>query len=82
MKNFLHGLFHDDSLRPSMSKTILFLVAIISSVIMIKLTVYHQMSVDYFISFLAFGTGHASMSKYLDKKGVNHNGDTPDPSSK
>lgn len=52
----------------SQAKTISVLVAIIASLIMIKLTLMSGMSIEYFIAYLAYGTGHANMSKFLDSR--------------
>ena len=82
MIQFVRELFRDDSGRPSLSKTILGACALIACVVIVKLTYMKELTPEYYLIFLSFATGHASMSKYLDKKGVNHNGDTPDPSGK
>lgn len=65
---FVKDLFHDDSGRASMSKTILGIVTIIACVIMLKMTYNDKMSAEYFLMFLSFGTGHASLNKFLDAK--------------
>ncbi len=67
-RKILNDLFCDDSGRLSLSKTILGIVTIIACVIMLKLTYNQQMSPEYFLIFLSFGTGHASLNKFLDTK--------------
>jgi hypothetical protein len=44
------------------------LVAIAATVFMWKLVILGGMSIDYFIAYLAFGTGNSGLNKFLDTR--------------
>ena len=44
------------------------MVAVSATIFMWKMVLLHEVTAEYFIAYLAFGTGHASLSKFLDKK--------------
>ena len=52
--------------RYSSARVIGMLVAIAATVFMWKLVLLGGMSIDYFIAYLAYGTGTASLNKFLD----------------
>jgi hypothetical protein len=52
----------------SHAKVIAMLVAIAATVFMWKLILLGGMSLDYFIAYLAYGTGHQTLNKYLDNR--------------
>jgi hypothetical protein len=54
--------------RYSSSRVIAMLVAIASTVFMWKLILLGGMSIEYFIAYLAYGTGTVSLNKFLDSR--------------
>lgn len=52
----------------SHSRIIALLVAIGATVFMWKLILLGGMSIEYFIAYLAYGTGYQTMNKFLDNK--------------
>ena len=54
--------------RYSHSRVIAMLVAIFSTMLIIKLTWGGGLTIDYFIAYLSFGVGHQSLNKFLDNK--------------
>lgn len=54
--------------RYSHARLIALLVAMAATVFMWKLILLGGMSLEYFIAYLAYGTGHQSLNKYLDNK--------------
>lgn len=54
--------------RYSHSRVIAMLVAIAATIFMWKLIILGGMSLEYFIAYLAYGTGHQSLNKYLDNR--------------
>lgn len=54
--------------RPSLAKNILFIGAVISSALMVKLVWTAKMEVEYLVIYLAFCSGHNLLSKFLDGK--------------
>jgi len=54
--------------RYSSARVIAMLVAIAATVFMWKLVILGGMSIDYFIAYLAYGTGTASLNKFLDTR--------------
>jgi hypothetical protein len=54
--------------RYSHARLIALLVAIAATVFMWKLIIMGGMSLEYFIAYLAYGTGHQSLNKFLDIK--------------
>jgi hypothetical protein len=45
------------------------LVAFAATIFMWKLIILGGMSLEYFIAYLAYGTGHQTINKFLDKRG-------------
>ena len=54
--------------RYSSSRLIALLVAFAATVFMWKLVILGGMTIDYFMAYLAYGTGTASLNKFLDNK--------------
>lgn len=54
--------------RYSSARVIAMLVAIAATVFMWKLVILGGMSIDYFLAYLAYGTGSAGLNKYLDNR--------------
>jgi len=54
--------------RYSSARVIAMLVAIAATVFMWKLVILGGMSIDYFVAYLAYGTGTAGLNKFLDNK--------------
>lgn len=52
----------------SAGKIVLMLTSVAATVFMWKLIIAGGMSLDFFIAYLAFGSGHSNISKWLDKK--------------
>lgn len=76
MKNLFMRIVNifDDSLKDnatghySHARIIAMLVAFAATIFMWKLIIMGGMSIDYFISYLAYGTGSAGLGKYLDNR--------------
>lgn len=64
----------DDSLKDnatgqySHARIIAMLVAFAATIFMWKLIIMGGMSIDYFISYLAYGTGAQTLNKFLDNR--------------
>ncbi len=54
--------------RYSSSRLIALLVAVAATVFMWKLVILGGMTIDYFMAYLAYGTGTAGLNKFLDTK--------------
>lgn len=54
--------------RYSSSRVIAMLVAIAATVFMWKLVIVGGMSIEYFLAYLAYGTGTAGLNKFLDNR--------------
>ena len=54
--------------RYSSSRVIALLVAVAATVFMWKLVILGGMTIDYFMAYLAYGTGTAGLNKFLDTK--------------
>lgn len=54
--------------RYSSARIISMLVAIAATVFMWKLVLLGGMSIDYFLAYLAYGSGNAGLNKFLDNK--------------
>lgn len=54
--------------RYSSARVIAMLVAIAATVFMWKLVILGGMSIEYFLAYLAYGTGTSGLNKYLDNK--------------
>jgi hypothetical protein len=54
--------------RYSSARVIAMLVAVAATIFMWKLVILGGLSIDYFIAYLAYGTGTASLNKFLDNK--------------
>lgn len=53
----------------SHARVIAMLVAFAATIFMWKLIILGGMSLEYFIAYLAYGTGHQTLNKFLDKRG-------------
>jgi len=67
-KIFKESLQDNATGRYSSARVIAMLVAIASTVFMWKLVILGGMSIEYFIAYLAYGTGTASLNKFLDNR--------------
>jgi hypothetical protein len=56
--------------RYSSTRIISMLVAIAATVFMWKLVILGGMSIDFFLAYLAYGSGNAGLNKFLDNKDV------------
>ena len=54
--------------RYSSARVISMLVAIAATVFMWKLVILGGMTIDYFLAYLAYGTGSAGLNKFLDNR--------------
>lgn len=54
--------------RYSSARVIAMLVAIAATVFMWKLVIVGGMSIEYFLAYLAYGTGTQSLNKFLDNR--------------
>lgn len=52
----------------SHARVIAMLVAIAATVFMWKMILLGGMGIEYFIAYLAYGTGHQTLNKFLDKR--------------
>lgn len=54
--------------RYSHSRVIAMFIALAATVFMWKLIILGGMSIEYFLAYLAYGTGYQGMNKFLDNK--------------
>lgn len=54
----------------SHSRVIAMIVAIAATVFIWKLIILGGMSIEYFVAYLAYGTGHQTLNKFLDYRGA------------
>ena len=54
--------------RYSHARVIAMLVAFAATMFIWKLIILGGMSIEYFIAYLAYGTGHQSLNKFLDNR--------------
>lgn len=54
--------------RYSHARVIAMLVALAATMFIWKLIILGGMSIEYFIAYLAYGTGHQSLNKFLDNR--------------
>ena len=77
-KIFRETLQDNTTAKYSHAKVIALLVCIAATVFMWKLIILGGMTLSYFLAYLAYGTGHQTLNKFLDgKKNGNGNGSTP-----
>jgi len=70
---FRESLQDNTTGKYSHAKVIAMLVCIAATVFMWQLIITGGMSLEYFISYLAYGTGSQSINKFLDiKRGNGH----------
>jgi len=62
--------------RYSSSRVIAMLVAIAATVFMWKLVLLGGMNIEYFVAYLAYGTGTSSLNKFLDNRDTTRSGNT------
>lgn len=67
-KIFKESLQDNATGRYSSSRVIAMLVAIAATVFMWKMVIIGGMTIEYFISYLAYGTGSAGLNKFLDNR--------------
>lgn len=67
-KLFRESLQDNATGRYSSSRVIAMLVAIAATVFMWKLVLLGGMSIEYFLAYLAYGTGTQSLNKFLDNR--------------
>lgn len=68
VKLFLKGLLQDKSGKYSHARIISTFVAIAATVFIWKLILLGGMGVEYFVAYLAYGTGTQTLNKFLDGK--------------
>lgn len=66
-------LTSDDSGKLSLAKSILIWTAITAFIVVWKLAVTGNLTIEFFSVFLAWGSGHTLTSKWLDTKSVADN---------
>jgi hypothetical protein len=54
--------------RYSSTRVISMLVAVAATVFMWKLVILGGMSIEYFLAYLAYGSGNAGLNKFLDNR--------------
>lgn len=54
--------------RYSHARVIAMLVAVAATIFMWKLIILGGMNLEYFVAYLAYGTGHQGLNKYLDNR--------------
>ena len=69
MFDYIKTLLRDDSGKPSLAKHILLFGFWFVMIYMFKLAVLHEVTIDYFIAFIGFISGHNLLSKLVDTKG-------------
>jgi len=69
LKKIFTQSLQDPDGRYSHARVIAMLVAIAATVFMWKLVILGGMSIEYFVAYLAYGTGHQTLNKFLDVKG-------------
>jgi len=52
----------------SHARVIAMLVAVAATIFMWKLIILGGMNLEYFVAYLAYGTGHQGLNKYLDNR--------------
>lgn len=67
-KMFKESLQDNATGRYSSSRVIAMLVAIAATVFMWKLVIVGGMTIEYFLAYLAYGTGTQSLNKFLDNR--------------
>lgn len=67
-KLFKESLQDNATGRYSHARVIAMLVAIAATIFMWKLIILGGMNLEYFIAYLAYGTGHQSLNKFLDNR--------------
>lgn len=66
LKQIILEAIQDPAGRISHARIISMLVAIAATVFIWKMIITGGMTVDYFIAYLAYGTGHQTLNKFLD----------------
>lgn len=54
--------------RYSHARVIAMLVAVAATIFMWKLIILGGMNLEYFVAYLAYGTGHQGLNKFLDNR--------------
>ena len=67
-KIFTESLQDNATGRYSSARVIAMLVAFAATVFMWKLVILGGMTTEYFIAYLAYGTGSSGLNKFLDNK--------------
>ena len=67
-KIFRESLQDDVTGRYSSARVIAMLVAIAATVFMWKLVILGGMTIEYFLAYLAYGTGTQTFNKFLDSR--------------
>ncbi len=68
IKKIFVQTLQDENGNFSHARVIAMLVAIAATVFIWKLIIVGGMTVDYFIAYLAYGSGHQALNKYLDTR--------------
>lgn len=67
-KVFRESLQDNATGRYSSSRVIAMLVAFAATIFMWKLVILGGMNIEYFIAYLAYGTGSSTINKFIDTK--------------
>lgn len=76
LKQIAIEAIQDPQGRISHARIISMLVAIAATVFIWKMIIIGGMTVDYFIAYLAYGTGHQTLNKFLDFRSNKSSGET------
>ena len=82
IKTFFLQMVCDTNDRVSSARFINVLVAFITSFIVIWLSIKGTLGVEFFLSYLAYGSGTFGMGKYLDGRNASKESKDSDPSLK
>lgn len=67
-KLFKESLQDNATGRYSHARVIAMLVAVAATIFMWKLIILGGMNLEYFVAYLAYGTGHQGLNKFLDNR--------------
>ena len=67
MKDFILKLLTDKNGNLSHARVIALGVGFSATIFMWKLLIMNQMTIDFFIAYLTYGSGHQVFNKWLDK---------------
>jgi hypothetical protein len=77
LKQIFQESLQDSRGRYSHARIISMLVAIAATVFMWKLIITSAVTIDFFVAYLAYGTGHQTINKFLDAFAVRGQNNMP-----